>query len=409
MVGLAHTLTYGGISSSDYGIFISGEGVYNAPERNVELVSVPGRNGDLTIDKGSFANITIEYPCFTFAKSQAEFRRKVNDFKNALMSQVGYQKLADDYHPDDYRMALYINGLEVDPVHMGRAGSFTLQFICKPQRYLISGEDEVTVSDGDVINNPTLYDAEPLLMIEGYGNVGFNGYNIEITNDTVGTVYPFTDTSSTNKSNRTIEFDIPFDHPFANGDEIEFQVILTGEYGGTYTSATFDIQTGSIIPDSVYCAPNSSTHALTVQIYCDQCAFTVGTAGTLRINVLFTIVDTDNETGTCRYFARLDYDGVSNIHVTFYNNFSSAYYAPTQKSIDVGSYLCESTSTLLGHPTYIDCEIGEAYMYKEGVLYGLNSYIDLGSDLPKLSKGINTFTLSDTITSLIVVPRFWQL
>ena len=87
MVMIKHNLTYGNVSANDHGIYISGEGVYNAPERVVELVSIPGRNGALTIDQGHFDNITIEYPCFTFATSQEEFRRIVNNFKNAMIAQ----------------------------------------------------------------------------------------------------------------------------------------------------------------------------------------------------------------------------------------------------------------------------------------------------------------------------------
>ncbi len=302
MVGLAHTLTYGGISSSDYGIFISGEGVYNAPERNVELVSVPGRNGDLTIDKGSFANITIEYPCFTFAKSQAEFRRKVNDFKNALMSQVGYQKLADDYHPDDYRMALYINGLEVDPVHMGRAGSFTLQFICKPQRYLISGEDEVTVSDGDVINNPPLFDSQPLLMVKGYGDIEFNGYKIELESGSIGNVNLWQSSVFTKRITNTLTItgSKTFDNSmFENGDTF-----------------SFDVSHGIDIYDEV--STMTKTNANATNAWTDNndgsirlattlpCTFAVGTSSNVTNTSVFSFISTERLTADMT----VSYDGV---------------------------------------------------------------------------------------------------
>ena len=43
-------IIFGGVDSSDYGIYISGEAVYNAPQRAVEFVDVPGRNGAIAID-----------------------------------------------------------------------------------------------------------------------------------------------------------------------------------------------------------------------------------------------------------------------------------------------------------------------------------------------------------------------
>ena len=45
-------LIFGDVDSADYAIYISGDGVYNAPERDVEFVSVPGSNGDIAMDNG---------------------------------------------------------------------------------------------------------------------------------------------------------------------------------------------------------------------------------------------------------------------------------------------------------------------------------------------------------------------
>ena len=51
--------TFGKVSSREYGVFISGTGTFNKPERRVKKFTVPGRNGDLTIDEGAFNNLTI--------------------------------------------------------------------------------------------------------------------------------------------------------------------------------------------------------------------------------------------------------------------------------------------------------------------------------------------------------------
>ena len=47
-------IIFGGVDSSDYGIYISGTGTYNAPERAVEFVTVPGRNGAIAMDQGRY-------------------------------------------------------------------------------------------------------------------------------------------------------------------------------------------------------------------------------------------------------------------------------------------------------------------------------------------------------------------
>ena len=53
------TLTFNGINSGDYGVFIGGDAVYNAPARVVEMIAVPGRNGALAMDEGRYENIEV--------------------------------------------------------------------------------------------------------------------------------------------------------------------------------------------------------------------------------------------------------------------------------------------------------------------------------------------------------------
>ena len=104
-------IIFGGVDSSDYGIYISGEGAYNAPERNVEFVKVPGRNGDIAIDQGRYENIKVTYPAMVLEDDQEHFRERLSEFRNAILSQKGYQRLEDSYHPDAFRMGVYHDGL----------------------------------------------------------------------------------------------------------------------------------------------------------------------------------------------------------------------------------------------------------------------------------------------------------
>ena len=46
------TFTFDGVNSERFGLWISGAGTYDTPERDVALVSVPGRNGDLEFYNG---------------------------------------------------------------------------------------------------------------------------------------------------------------------------------------------------------------------------------------------------------------------------------------------------------------------------------------------------------------------
>ena len=50
---------YDGRSSIDFGMVISGSGTFGAPQRDVEMVPVLGRNGDLIIDNGRYLNTML--------------------------------------------------------------------------------------------------------------------------------------------------------------------------------------------------------------------------------------------------------------------------------------------------------------------------------------------------------------
>lgn len=176
-----NSLTFDGENSLDYGVYITGEAVYNAPERVVDMITIPGRNGTLSLDQGRFENITVTYPAGTFGTSQSEFASLVSNFRNALVSRYKYVRIEDDYHTDEFRLGLYKSGLEVDPVSMNRAGEFDIVFDCKPQRFLKSGENVYTRTVSGSINNPTLFEARPLLVVTGTGNLTVNGVQIAIS------------------------------------------------------------------------------------------------------------------------------------------------------------------------------------------------------------------------------------
>lgn len=186
------SLTVDGINSLNYGIYITGEAVYNAPERVVEMVSIPGRNGALAIDQGYFANIEVSYPCGCFADTQAEFAQKIQAFRNALASRYSYKRLTDEYNTDEFRLGLYKSGLEVDAVRT--AGQFTITFDCKPQRFLTAGETEITVADGETLTNPTAFESKPLIKVTGTGTLGINNYSLSILGVSGQTIYIDCDT-----------------------------------------------------------------------------------------------------------------------------------------------------------------------------------------------------------------------
>lgn len=162
------TFRFDGVSSRTYGLTISGSGTYNAPERDVERIPVPGRDGELIQDNGRFKNVTVSYP----ASICRDFPKKAAAARAWLLSKRGYCRLEDDYDPDIFRLAQFSGPLEFTPGPLNRAGEVTLRFNCKPQRFLKAGEFPITVGNGDTLYNPTPFPAKPLILVTVKGALG---------------------------------------------------------------------------------------------------------------------------------------------------------------------------------------------------------------------------------------------
>ena len=196
--------TFDGESSRNYDVYLTGTGVFNAPQRAVDLLEIPGRNGNYALDQGRFNNITVTYKAGIVDYSESDFADKVSAVRNWLCSKVGYVRLTDDYNPDEYRMAVFKNGITVDHDDL-KTGEFEITFECKPQRWLTSGETPIEIGawhdvqtlSGDIVQLNALEtdkvkslvaDIDPVQDLHGYdapwvGGAGKNKASVnELTN-----------------------------------------------------------------------------------------------------------------------------------------------------------------------------------------------------------------------------------
>lgn len=389
--------TYDGESSRDYDVYLTGTGVFNAPERAVEMVEIPGRNGNYALDKGKFNNISVTYKAGIVDYSESDFADKVSAVRNWLCSKVGYKRLSDDYNPNEYRMAVFKSGVNIEHEDL-RTGTFEITFDCKPQRWLTSGETATAVANNGTLSNPTLFDSEPLLAVKGYGTIGFNGYEIEIANATMGTVLiNGGGVLAVNLPRRTIiQADL-----LNTSDTFSIQPTFRITYvknGSTINGASVSSTTGCSA--TVY-----HNVTWTIVTLMDSATFTKGTSSTASCSVSYTI--TTGSANSCTASCSVAYDGDDTL--TFSVTATSVTGTTVKKTVEWHDVYGNSSISILGNPTYIDCDIGECYMIKNSEIISLNQYIDLGSDLPKLASGTNTFTYDNTVTELKVTPRWWKV
>lgn len=170
--------TLDGTDSREFGIYISGQGVFNSPARAIDFIQVPGRNGDLIGLSTRLENGTLTYnDAFIFS----DFKNKIAAFRAFALRQSGYRRLIDTYNPNEYRLVTYAGPMTINPTSKNDAGKFSIVFDCMPQRFLLSGEEELTFTQSGSITNPTQFDAQPMIRVYGSGVLGLSGTNVIIS------------------------------------------------------------------------------------------------------------------------------------------------------------------------------------------------------------------------------------
>lgn len=406
------SLIFDGESSRNYGVYITGEAVYNAPERDVEMVSIPGRNGAFALDNGRFENIEVSYPAGIFADNETDFAEAISDFRNFLCSRNGYVRLTDEYNPGEYRMAIYKSGLEVDPAQL-KAGEFEIVFDCKPQRFLTSGETAVTVTDGQTLTNPTLFPASPLIKCKGYGSISFGGDTLIVKQTPIGDLV-LSNGASFSASN--MERD-------TLGELTKIRIntgdLNTGDKITVSSSVlTYNLKTSAWIYSSVYvdresgenwettCAITSSTTAYFRTSIPNQ-TFQKGTASVRDYSYwLNWEADEGYVSASLPINIRLEYNGGNIIKISATKEESDAVdkYSISGKIGQINGF----STVIIDDSIYIDLDIGEAY-FDDANHSSANYSVTIPAELPTLKPGNNAILISSTFTSVRITPRWWKI
>ena len=408
------SLIFDGEDSRNYGVYITGEAVFNAPERDVEMVSIPGRNGSFALDRGRFQNIEVSYPAGIFAETEADFAQAVSDFRNLLCSRNGYVRLTDDYNPNEYRMAIYKSGLEVEPAQL-KAGEFNIVFDCKPQRWLTSGETAVTVADGETLTNPTRFGSSPLIRCNGYGQIAFGGAPIKVEAVPIGDVLLSNGASiSASKMSYSVLAEMArmtIDaSKLATNDKI-----YVGESVFTYNLKTSNSYTVSSVSIGIEtetgwtsCAVSSSTSAY-FRTKIPMQTFKKGTAANQLYSYEMSVSLTDGSGTISRSTSisfELNYDGANTItfSATKLSDESEIKYSLSGTVGQINGY----STIIVDDDVIIDLDIGEAY-FNDANHTSANYSVSIPADLPKLAPGANVVSFDNTFTTMEITPRWWKI
>lgn len=162
-------IVYGGESSADYGMVISEAPAYERPKRKQTIYNVPGRNGSIIFQQDAWEDVNRSYKVWLAEDINDSLVEKVDAFEAWLNTQKGYVRLEDNFEPDVFRLAYYSGG-DGFSNNLTQYGEATINFTCRPERFLKSGDTAITITrklpgsemlciDAD---NPTKYASKPL-------------------------------------------------------------------------------------------------------------------------------------------------------------------------------------------------------------------------------------------------------
>lgn len=160
---------FNGICSRYFGIIISKVPTLSRPQRKFEKYEIPGRNGSVIEQLDAWEDITISYQIW-FADEYfkiADAQKQARAIVSWLYSQKGYCRLEDDFEPEYFRVGYFCGPIDIE-TDLCRYGSATINFVCRPERFLKSGEEIISLLPNGprTVSNPTAFTAKPLIHIE---------------------------------------------------------------------------------------------------------------------------------------------------------------------------------------------------------------------------------------------------
>lgn len=162
------SFTYLGKNSLDFGIRVEEGVTFESPERDIEFVEIPGRDGDIGIDNGRLKSINKSFPVTIFPLANKTIAQQTTDISNWLKTNTGNVLFDISNEPDYSYFGFYYEQYSVEKFFRvyGRA---VINFKIQPYKFLKSGLTPLT--SPATLNNPTTRDARPLITIKGTGNI----------------------------------------------------------------------------------------------------------------------------------------------------------------------------------------------------------------------------------------------
>lgn len=212
------------IDAASAGIHLQKPIVFSEAVPNIESKTIPGRNGALIFETGSYKNRSGSASCFCL---QEDVEKAISSAGRFLMSKKGYRRLETSDDPNHYWMARVENSPQIE-MRLRVLAPFDISFDCKPQRFLKSGENAVVFTANGSLYNQYVQTALPLITLygDGTGTLTIGSCIVEVKS-LDGVLYLDSDTQNAynDKGNQNMNINAPTFPTLPDG---ETQIAFSG-------------------------------------------------------------------------------------------------------------------------------------------------------------------------------------
>lgn len=205
---LNETFYLDGIDARSVGIKLQAPIEFSEAVPIIEAQTIPGRNGDLIWETGSYENRSGSASCFCLQK---EVEKAIGSAGRFLMGKKGYRRLETSDDPDHYWMARVENSPQI-AMRLRTLAPFEIGFDCKPQRFVKSGENAIVFQQNGSLFNQYGQVALPLITLygKGAGRLTIGDCVVEVK-ALDGTLYLDSDTQNAynDSGNQNLNIDAP--------------------------------------------------------------------------------------------------------------------------------------------------------------------------------------------------------
>ena len=162
---LNETFYLDGIDAGSVGIRLQAPVVFSKAVPVIETQTIPGRNGDLIFETGSYKNRSGSASCFCLRE---DVEAAVSSAGRFLMGKKGYRRLETSDDPDHYWVARVGNSPQI-AMRLRALAPFDISFDCKPQRFAKAGENSAVFTSNGSLFNQYGQVALPFITLYGHG------------------------------------------------------------------------------------------------------------------------------------------------------------------------------------------------------------------------------------------------